>query len=144
MLEYAQRIKSTSGKKDGLYWPADPDKGEEESPFGPLMVEAGAYLKAAKESDKKLPFHGYYFKILTKQGKNPPGGKYDYVINGNMIAGFALLAVPADYDASGIVSFVVSHQGKIYEKDLGEKTHEIAKAMTKYDPDETWALIGDQ
>jgi len=134
--EYAQKLRSTKGKKDGLYWPADPDKGEELSPAGPLIAHAAAYLKVREEGP--TPFKGYYYKVLTRQGSHSPGGKHDYIINGNMIAGFALLAWPADYDSSGIMTFVVSHQGKVYEKDLGEKTGEIAAAVNEYNPDKEW------
>ena len=139
VLEYAQRILSTPGKKDGLYWEVE-DEEEELSPLGPLLADAAAYLEA--QATGKRPYKGYYYKMLTKQGPNPPGGQYDYVINGNMIAGFALVACPADYGASGIMTFVVSHHGKVYEKDLGEKTHEIVKAMTEYNPDDSWTRVG--
>ena len=135
VLEYAQRIASTKGKKDGLYWEVERESGDELSPFGPLVIEAGDYMDGRKAGD---PFKGYYYKVLTRQGRNPPGGKYDYIINGNMIAGFALVAFPADYGVSGVMTFVVSHQGKVYEKDLGEKTAGIVKKMKEYDPDKTW------
>lgn len=141
VLEYAQRVMSTEGKKDGLYWEVDPDSDEELSPFGPIVTKASAYLEAGKKAKTKIPFKGYFYKILTRQGENPPGGKYDYVINGNMIAGFAFVACPANYGYSGIMTFVVSHQGKVYEKDLGEKTHEIVEEMTEYNPDNTWTLV---
>jgi hypothetical protein len=139
--EYAQRLGSTPGKKDGLYWEVKPDSDEEPSPFGPLLADADVYHEAAKKAKTRIPYHGYYFKVLTRQGPNPPGGKYDYIINGNMIAGFALVAWPADYGSSGIMTFVVSHQGKVYQKDLGEKTGEIAAKMTEYNPDKTWTLV---
>ena len=140
VLEYAQHIMSTPGKKDGLYWEVE-DQGDEPSPFGPLLADAAAYLEASEA--RKTPYKGYYYKILTRQGPNPPGGQYDYIINGNMIAGFALVACPADYGASGIMTFLVSHHGKVYEKDLGEKTHEIVRAMTAFDPDDTWKVVED-
>ena len=135
VLEYAQRIASTKGKKDGLHWEVQPESAEDLSPFGPLVIEAGDYMDGRKAGD---PFKGYYYKVLTRQGSNPPGGKYDYIINGNMIAGFALMAFPADYGASGVMTFLVSHQGKVYEKDLGEKTAGIVKKMKEYNPDKTW------
>lgn len=138
VLEYAQRILSTPGKKDGLYWEVEDEEGEL-SPFGSLLADAAAYLEA--QAAGKSPYKGYYYKILTSQGPNPPGGEYDYVINGNMIAGFALVACPADYGASGIMTFMVSHHGKVYEKDLGEKTHGIVRAMTAFDPDESWSRV---
>ena len=138
VLEYAQRIGSSKGKRDGLYWKVDPKSGEELSPFGPYVAEAKNYLKGRKPGD---PYKGYYFKVLTRQGGNPPGGRYDFVINGNMIAGFALVAFPADYGSSGIVTFAVSHQGKIYEKDLGENTDFAVNGMHEYNPDNTWAAV---
>ena len=143
--EYAQRLSSTEGKKDGLYWYVDPDGDEDLSPFGPLLADAAAYLEEAKKTNKThVPYHGYYYKILTGQGAYPPGGEYNYIINGNMIAGFALVACPADYGASGIMTFLVSHQGKVYEKDLGNETHGTVKAMAQYNPDTTWTLADDE
>lgn len=147
--EYAQQLGSSEGKRNGLYWEVDPTSGEELSPFGPLVAEASAFLAARKKAKAPIPYNGYYYKVLTRQGENPPGGEYDYIINGNMIAGFALLAYPADYGSSGVLTFVVSHQGKVFGKDLGPKTHEIAEALTEYDPDKTWrmedlaSVIGD-
>jgi hypothetical protein len=135
VLEYGQRLLSSEGKKDGLYWPANAAASEELSPFGPLVADARAYLEGKNPGD---PYRGYYFKILTGQGPNPPGGAYDYVINGNMIAGFALIAFPADYGTSGVMTFKCSHQGRIYEKDLGEATKVMAEKIEVYDPDETW------
>src|SRR5437762_4283384 len=116
VLQYAQKLGSTPGKHDGLYWNADPAKGEEMSPFGPLVAESGPYLKGHKAGDA---YRGYHFKILSRQGKNAPGGAYNYVINGRMIAGFAMVAYPARYGDSGIMTFIVSNNGRIYEKDLG-------------------------
>jgi len=145
VLEYAQRLGSTEDKKDGLYWYVDPDGDEALSPFGPLLVDAAAYLDEAKKTGKAhVPFHGYYFKILTGQGAYPPGGEYNYVINGNMIAGFALVACPADYGSSGIMTFLVSHQGKVYEKDLGKESHKSVKSMSQFNPNTTWTLAEDE
>ncbi|MEE8251946.1 MAG: DUF2950 domain-containing protein, partial [Gemmatimonadales bacterium] len=145
VLEYAQRLGSTEGKKDGLYWHVNLDDNQELSPFGPLLADAAAYLEKAKTTGKaNLPFHGYYYRILTGQGAYPPGGEYKYVINGNMIAGFALVVCPADYGSSGIMTFLVSHQGKVYEKDLGKESHEIAKSMSQYNPDTKWVLVEDE
>jgi len=138
VLEYAQRIGSSKGKRDGLFWEVDPKSGEEPSPFGPYVAEAKNYLKGRKPGD---PYKGYYFKVLTRQGVNPPGGRYDYIINGNMIGGFALVAFPADYGSSGIITFVVSHQGKIYEQDLGENTDFAVNGMHEYNPDNTWTEV---
>jgi len=133
--EYATRISSRPGKRDGLYWEIDEQSGEPLSPFGPLVADGRAYLDDYEPGD---PYQGYYFKVLTRQGLNPPGGRYDYVINNNMIGGFALAAFPADYGNSGVMSFVVSHHGKILHKDLGENTDVIVGGMREYNPDETW------
>jgi hypothetical protein len=142
VLEYAQKFRSEEGKKDGLYW--SPELDGEISPLGPLAAEAqdqGYGWKSRKEGATPEPFHGYFFKILTRQGKSAPGGKYDYIINGNMIAGFALVAWPADYRVSGVMTFVISHQGKLFQKDLGPDTAKLAKAMTEYNPDKTWTVV---
>lgn len=142
VLEYAQKFASTSGQKDGLYW--DPEIDGTISPLGPLVADAEAegYRKRVDRS-RRMPFHGYYFRILTKQGKNAPGGAYDYIINGNMIGGFALVAWPSDYDESGVMTFIVNQQGRVYQKDLGPRTDEIAEALKAYDPDKTWSLSPD-
>jgi hypothetical protein len=89
-------------------------------------------------NDEQAPYHGYYFKILTRQGKHAPGGKYNYIINGRMIAGFALVAWPAEWGNTGVMTFTVNQQGNVYQKNLGPKTVKIAKAMTAYDPDNSW------
>jgi hypothetical protein len=144
VLQFAQRIFSSPGKKDGLYWPSDLDG--EESPLGPLIAEAqsaGYTPKSGEATEPPEPFHGYYFKILTCQGKHAPGEAYDYVINGRMIAGFALIAWPATYDESGIMTFIVNQQGRVYQKDLGPKTDKLARKMTSYDPDPTWQVSPD-
>lgn len=140
VAEYAQKMTSTPGQQDGLFWEAQP--GEADSPLGPLMAEAQAqgYVLGGKPQ-QPTPFHGYYFHILTRQGPAAPGGKYDYIINGNMIAGFGLVAFPASYGASGVMSFIVNHQGKIYQKDLGPKTAEIAKAIKEFNPDTSWMPV---
>jgi len=137
VLEYAQKILSTPGSKDGLYWQTQND-ADEPSPFGPFIAEQSAYLAEHKPGDS---YKGYYFRILTRQGANAPGGRYDYIINGNMIAGFALIAVPADYGDTGVMTFIVSHQGKIYQKDLGKDTALAAAAIQDYNPDDTWTLV---
>ncbi len=141
VLEYAQHIASMPGQRDGLYWRVDPENGEPLSPFGPLAAEASAYAAAGKKVGQAIPFNGYFFRILTRQGEHVPGGKYDYVINGNLIAGFALVAWPADYGSSGIMTFMVSHHGKLMEKDLGERTGEVMRNVDAYDPDPTWARV---
>ena len=140
VAEYAQKFTSTPGQQDGLFW--DPQPGEADSPLGPLMAEAQAqgYVFQGKP-EQPTPYHGYYFRILSRQGPAAPGGKYDYVINGNMIAGFGLVAFPASYGASGVMSFIVNHQGRIYQKDLGPKTAEAAKAIKEFNPDPSWASV---
>ena len=135
VLQYAQKLASTPGKHDGLYWPADTAKGEEASPFGPLIAESAAYLKGHAAGD---PYRGYHFRILTRQGKNAPGGAYNYVINGRMIAGFAMVAYPAEYGRSGVMTFIVSHNGKVYEKDLGRNSVQIGAKMATFDPGAGW------
>ncbi len=146
VLEYAQRLVSSPGKEDGLYWP--PQFDGDESPLGPLVAYAQAegYNPEQREDEIEVergPYHGYLFKILTAQGKHAPGGKYKYVINGNMIGGFGLVAWPADYGGSGIMTFIVNQEGRVYQKDLGPKTSKLASKMKAYDPDATWALSPD-
>jgi hypothetical protein len=136
VLEYAQRILSTTGQKDGLYWP-DP---QDPSPFGEFVARAERYTVGKQVGD---PYRGYFFKVLKRQGAHPPGGRYDYVINGNMIGGFALLAWPAEYGETGVMTFAVSHQGKVFQKDLGPETARLATALAEYDPDETWSEVTD-
>jgi hypothetical protein len=144
VLEYAQKFASTPGRKDGLYWP--PDLDGEISPLGPMVAQAqaqGYFGKHPVEKATPQPFHGYLFKILTRQGKHAPGGKYDYIINGHMIAGFAMVAWPAEYGHSGIMTFIVNQQGRVYQKDLGANTAKLAGKMTVYDPDDTWGISPD-
>ena len=143
LLEYAQKFRSTKGKKDGLYWEAK--EGEKQSPLGELAAKAvkEGYTQT-KPGQGPQPYHGYYYKILKAQGKNAPGGAYDYVVKGSMIGGFSLVAYPAEYGASGIMTFIVNHDGVVYEKDLGKETVKIASAMTKYDPDKTWNKVEEQ
>jgi hypothetical protein len=133
VLEFAQRLRSSEGHQDGLYWRPGPDGVE--SPLGPFVAAAEQDLESRKEGE---PFRGYYFRILTEQDANPPGGAHNYVINGNMIAGFALIAWPADYGRSGIMTFECGHHGQVLEKDLGSNTGKSAAAITQYDPDSTW------
>ncbi len=139
VLEYAQRLVSTPGHHDGLYWPAVP--GQPESPFGPLVAEASAEGYTVGNHHRPEPFHGYFYHILKAQGPGAPGGAYNYVINGNMIAGFALVAFPAKYGDSGIMTFIVNQQGKVFQKDLGPDTLKLARHMTTYNPDRTWTLV---
>ena len=140
VLAYAQFLRSTPGTHDGLFWPAK-QLGEELSPLGPLIAQArvdGYHRTAKMLNDEQAPYHGYYFKILTRQGKHAPGGKYDYIINGHMIAGFALVAWPAEWGNTGVMTFIVNQQGTIYQKNLGTKTGKIARAMTIYDSNDSW------
>jgi hypothetical protein len=140
VLQYAQHFVSHKGKKDGLYWEAGP--GEDKSPLGPLFARATEEgYTVGKKGEKHAPYYGYYFKILKSQGSNAPGGELEYMTNGKMISGFGLVAYPAQYGVSGIMTFIVNQQGIVYEKNLGPKTEEIAKAMTKYDPDKTWKQV---
>jgi Protein of unknown function (DUF2950) len=138
VLQYAQKLGSTAGKRDGLYWPADAAKGEEASPFGPLVADASPYLKGHAESD---PYRGYYFKILTRQGKSAPGGAYSYIINGRMIAGFAMVAYPARWGESGVMTFIVSNNGKVYQRDLGKDSAAIGAKITSFDPGPGWKEV---
>jgi hypothetical protein len=130
---YAQRIVSTSGKKDGLYWPSSDG---ETSPLGELAAQASA--EGYKVGAGRVPYHGYYFRVLTQQGPNAPGGTLDYVIRGKMIGGFALLAWPAEYGNSGVMTFLVNHSGAVYQKDLGDYTLKRVARMNWFDPDQTW------
>lgn len=137
ILEYAEKFRSDAGKKNGLYWVTK--EGEEPSPLGDLMANARAEgYTGAGPKDKPVPFHGYYFRMLKKQGKHAPGGAFDYVVKGNQIGGFAVVAYPATYGNSGVMTFVVNHEGVVYQKDLGKNTAKTAKAMTAFDPDKTW------
>ena len=131
---YAQRFVSRAGKKDGLYWPTQ--AGEDDSPLGELAAAAAA--EGYRAGEQRVPYHGYYYKILTRQGPNAPGGALDYVVRGNMIGGFALVAYPAQYRNSGVMTFLVNHQGRVYEKDLGPDAARIAQSMTAFNPDSTW------
>jgi hypothetical protein len=143
VLEYAQKLKSAPGHKDGLYW--DPELDGTISPLGPFAANAQAEGPGGKPADDAgpQPFHGYFFKILTRQGKNAPAGKYNYIINGHLLAGFALVAWPADYGSTGVMTFIVNQQGRVYQKDLGTKTGKLAPEIAEYDPDSTWQLSPD-
>ncbi len=140
LLEYAQKLASAAGKRDGLYWEAKP--GEEPSPLGPLVATARrAGYSAGKPGGGPIPYHGYYYRILTAQGKDAPGGAYDYLARGHMIGGFALVAYPAQYASSGVMTFIVNHDGVMYQKDLGPDTSAIAQAMTRFNPDASWKKV---
>ena len=131
---YAQHMVSSPGKKDGLYWPDV--QGEDQSPLGELAAEAAK--QGYRVGAGRIPYHGYYYKILTKQGAAAPGGELDYVVNGKMIGGFALAAYPAQYRNSGVMTFIVNHNGQVYQKDLGPHTTAIAEKLTSFNPDKTW------
>jgi len=142
ILEYAHRFRSEPGKKNGLYW--DAKTGEEPSPLGPLAAQAqgaGYSARGAGAGQTGTPYHGYYFKILESQGKNAAGGAYSYVVKGNMLGGFAFVAFPAEYGNSGVMTFLVNHDGKVFQKDLGKNTADTAAAMKEYNPDKTWAEV---
>jgi hypothetical protein len=138
VLAYAQKILSTPGSQDGLYWPS-----EEPAPRSPLGPELAAAEFNPGSTNVAEPFRGYFFRILTRQGSHAAGDKYDYVINGNMISGFALLAWPAHHGESGVMSFIVNQQGHVYQKDLGKETETLAPKIKEYDPDPTWHLSPD-
>jgi hypothetical protein len=132
---YAQRIVSSPDKKDGLYWPSD----NNESPLGEIAAQAAT--EGYKGDGEPQPYHGYYYRILTKQGPSAPGGAMSYVVKDKMIGGFALLAYPADYGNSGVMSFIVNHAGTVYQKNLGEDTEAVAQRMDSFDPDKTWKKV---
>ena len=140
MPEYAQRILSSPGKMDGLYWPSA--EGEPQSPLGPLVAAARAagYRRSAK-TEEPSPYHGYFYKVLTAQGPNAPGGAIDYVVNGRMIGGFGLVAWPARYGDSGVMTFMVNHDDVVYQKDLGPQTAKLAPAISRFDPDPSWQKV---
>ena len=138
LLEYAQKFGSDKGKKNGLYWQVK--QGEEQSPLGPLAAVAQKQ-GYRKKGEQPQAFFGYYYRILTGQGKNAPGGAYDYLVKGNMIGGFGLVAYPAKYGASGVMTFIVNHDGVVYQKDLGRNTEKTAQAMKLFDPDSTWKKV---
>jgi hypothetical protein len=157
VAEYAQKFISTPGKHDGLFW--ETEEGEKPSPLGKLVAEAraegygpkaqssgGAATAAAsaETAAPHAPYHGYHFKILASQGPHAPGGKYSYVINGNMIAGYALVAYPDSWGKSGVMTFIINQQGRVYEKNLGANTAKIAAVMTAYDPDPSWKLVPNE
>jgi hypothetical protein len=145
ILAYAQKLRSDKGKRNGLFWRSKP--GEEVSPLGELVAKAWhegyQKKKAAFREEAPSPFHGYYFRILTRQGRHVPGGKYDYIANGNMVGGFALVAYPSNWGKSGVMTFVVNQQGKVFEKNLGPDTAKIAERMKRYNPDATWTPSKD-
>jgi hypothetical protein len=144
VLEFAQQLSSSPGQTDGLYWPLE--LNGEVSPLGPLAARAheeGYFRQSAEGDEGPQPFHGYWFKMLKRQGKHAPGGKYDYVINGNMIGGFALVAWPVEYGESGVMTFIVNQRGRVYQRDLGKDTAKVVRKMDAYDPDLGWHVSAD-
>jgi hypothetical protein len=139
MNTYAQRIISQPGKKDGLYWPTT--QGEEESPLGEFVAQATR--QGYRAGAGRTPYHGYYYRILTKQGPSAAGGAFDYVVRGKMIGGFALVAYPAEYRNSGVMTFLVNHAGAVFQKDLGPDTARLAEQMSSFNPDQTWQKVSD-
>jgi hypothetical protein len=165
VAEYAQKFISSPGQRNGLYWETAED--EKPSPFGELVAAAreegyGPKPRSSDATDKtakaaperasekdgpahpRSPYHGYFFKILKRQGPHAPGGKYGYVINGNMIAGYALVAYPDKWGNSGVMTFIINQQGRVYQKNLGPDTAKLAPAFTEYDPDSSWKLVDAQ
>jgi hypothetical protein len=137
LSDYAARFVSSEGKKDGLYWPTK--DGEPLSPLGPLAAQAVREGYGGKgATGKPQPFHGYFFRMLMKQGANAAGGKYDYMVNGRLFGGFAVVAYPATYGVSGVMTFIVNHDGVVFQKDLGPNTASVAQKMQAFDPDKTW------
>jgi Protein of unknown function (DUF2950) len=135
--QYAEKFGSDPGKKNGLYWETKP--GEEPSPLGELVADARAegYRRTGSKQGP-IPFHGYYFRMLKKQGKHAAGGAFDYIVKKKMIGGFAVVAYPAAYGSTGVMTFIVNHDGVVYEKNLGKNTAKTAQAMDSFDPDQTW------
>jgi hypothetical protein len=137
LLHYAQNFNSSQGKRDGLYFPTK--AGEKPSPLGSLVADARAEGYSAQgASGKRIPYHGYYYRILKSQGPDAPGGAYDYVAQGRMIGGHALIAWPASYGNSGVMTFLVNHDGAVYEKDLGPDTAATAQKIVRFNPDKNW------
>ncbi len=138
--QYAVKFISDPGKQNGLYW--DSPEGQPKSPLGPLLVYATAEGYSAKP-DSHAPFHGYFFKMLTRQGANAPGGARDYMVNGKLVGGFAFVAYPAEYGNSGVMTFIMNQDGVLLQKDLGKNTAEAAAAMSEFNPDPSWTIVAD-
>ena len=139
LLEYAQKFVSDPGKKNGLYW--ESKAGELQSPLGPIMTQARSEGYKKQESGGPPPYHGYYYKILKAQGKDAPGGAYSYLVKGKMIGGFAVVAYPVQYGNSGVMTFIVNHEGKVSQKDLVKNSASVAQGMKEYNPDSSWTEI---
>ena len=139
--QFARHFKSSAGQRDGLYWPVAP--GEPQSPLGPLAAQAAKEGYFKTPSDNPIPYHGYVYRILTAQGAHVPGGAMSYMVNGRLTRGFGLLAYPAVYGKSGVMTFMVNQRGIVYQKDLGERTPALAEGITAYDPDGSWTPVTD-
>jgi hypothetical protein len=135
--QYAQKLLSDEGKHNGLYWKTEP--GQNASPMGPLLAEAAA--EGYKKQAGRTPFHGYIYRLLPSQGAAAVGGAMDYIENGKLTRGFAIVAYPAEYRNSGVMTFIVNQNGKVYQKDLGPNTESIASSMTAYNPDKSWKFV---
>jgi hypothetical protein len=139
--QFAQKILSDPGKHNGLYW--ETAEGQPESPIGPLVASATAEGYKKDSGGNPIPFHGYYYKVLEGQGKNAPGGAKKYLVDGKMTSGFAFLAYPAEYRASGVMTFMINQDGVIVQKDLGPDTATLASAIVEYNPDKTWQEVDE-
>jgi hypothetical protein len=137
--QYAQKIISTPGKQDGLFW-----RNADGSPGGPVSEAVAHAIQEGYSEKSRTPYHGYYFKVLTGQGAAAPLGELDYMVKGMMIGGFALAAVPAEYRVTGVKTFIVSHDGVVYEKDLGPNSLKLVKGMERYNPDKSWRATNDE
>jgi len=136
LQHYANKLISTTGKKDGLYWPAA--AGEPESPLGEEFADARAEGYLQPGTPKGSPYHGYIYRLLTRQGPQAPGGAYDYTVNGELLGGFGLIAFPAEYGSSGVMTFIVNHDGVVYSRDLGPHTEQVAMGIVEFNPDSMW------
>ena len=140
---YAKSFRSEPGKENGLYWPVA--HGQKRSPLGDLVAQAAEQERPlGANAGPPSTFHGYYFKILTEQGPAASGGAKSYVVNGEMSGGFALVAWPAQYDVTGVMTFIVNHAGILYQKDQGSGTESVARSMTQYNPDRSWRPVAQQ
>jgi hypothetical protein len=135
--QYAQKLLSQEGKHDGLYWRTT--EGQAPSPAGPLIAEA--FSQGYRKQKGPVPYHGYVYRLITSQGPNAPGGAKNYMVNGKLTGGFAILAYPVEYKNSGVMTFIVNQDGKIYQKNLGPKTQSLAEQIKTYNPDKTWGLV---
>ena len=139
--QYAQRFVSDAGRYNGLFWWESDNKLP--SPIGPLVAYAGSEGAAPQRSTQPTPYHGYYYRLLTRQGSHAPGGALHYVLHGKMTRGFAFVAYPAAYRSSGVMTFIVNQDGIVYEKDLGEQTADITQSFRAYNPDKTWHRVDE-